>query len=75
MGLSEYADRFTENRVDLSILPDLTDEDLKELGVLLGDRRRILRGLPSLLDPSPSPNSRLLPEPCRGRKPNVARSR
>ena len=42
-GLSEYADRFTENRIDLSILPDLTDEDLKELGVLLGDRRRILR--------------------------------
>jgi class 3 adenylate cyclase/predicted ATPase len=42
-GLSEYADRFVENRIDLSILPDLTDDDLKELGVLLGDRRRILR--------------------------------
>src|ERR1700683_3856262 len=42
-GLSEYADRFAENRIDLSILPDLTDDDLKELGVLLGDRRRILR--------------------------------
>src|SRR5271163_3750496 len=41
-GLSEYADRFAENRIDLSILPDLTDDDLKELGVLLGDRRRIL---------------------------------
>jgi class 3 adenylate cyclase/predicted ATPase len=42
-GLSEYADRFAENRINLSILPDLTDEDLKELGVLLGDRRRLLR--------------------------------
>src|SRR5271156_6171670 len=42
-GLSEYADRFTKNRIDLSILPDLTDEDLRELGILLGDRRRILR--------------------------------
>src|ERR1700744_5925309 len=42
-GLYEYADRFAENRIDLSILPDLTDQDLKELGVLLGDRRRILR--------------------------------
>jgi class 3 adenylate cyclase/predicted ATPase len=42
-SLSEYADRFVENRIDLSILPDLTDDDLKELGVLLGDRRRILR--------------------------------
>ncbi len=42
-GLSEYAERFAKNRIDLSILPDLTDEDLKELGVFLGDRRRILR--------------------------------
>ena len=42
-GLSEYADRFVRNRIDLSVLPDLTDDDLKELGVLLGDRRRILR--------------------------------
>ena len=29
-GLSEYADRFAQNRIDLSILPDLTDDDLKE---------------------------------------------
>jgi predicted ATPase/class 3 adenylate cyclase len=42
-GLSEYADRFAENRIDFAVLPDLTDDDLKELGVLLGDRRRILR--------------------------------
>ena len=34
-GLSEYADRFAKNRIDLSVLPDLTDDDLKELGVLL----------------------------------------
>jgi class 3 adenylate cyclase/predicted ATPase len=42
-GLAEYADRFVENRIDLSILSDLRDEDLKELGIFLGDRRRILR--------------------------------
>ena len=35
-GLSEYADRFAENRIDLSILPDLTDDDLKELRVITG---------------------------------------
>jgi Adenylate and Guanylate cyclase catalytic domain/SAM domain (Sterile alpha motif)/BON domain len=45
LGLSEYAGRFAENRIDLSILPDLTDQDLKELGVVLGDRRRILRAI------------------------------
>src|ERR1700721_2508235 len=51
-GLSEYADRFADNRIDLSILPDLMDDDLKELGVLLGDRRRILR-LIAKLAPKP----------------------
>ncbi|HEY2531405.1 MAG TPA: adenylate/guanylate cyclase domain-containing protein [Xanthobacteraceae bacterium] len=48
LGLSEYADRFAENRIDLSILRDLTDQDLKDLGVVLGDRRRILRAIAEL---------------------------
>jgi class 3 adenylate cyclase/predicted ATPase len=53
LGLSEYADRFAEHRIDFSILPDLTDEDLKEqLGVvLLGDRRRLLRAIAQLAGP------------------------
>ena len=54
-GLSGYADRFAENKIDLSILPDLTDEDLKELGVLLGDRRRILRLIADLAPKSQPP--------------------
>ena len=33
LGLFEYADRFAENRIDFSVLPDLTDQDLKKLGV------------------------------------------
>ena len=48
LGLSEYADRFAENRIDLSILQDLTDQDLKDMGVVLGDRRRILRAIAEL---------------------------
>ncbi len=43
LGMSEYARRFAENRVDFSVLPNLTDQDLKKLGVLLGDRRKMLR--------------------------------
>ena len=57
-GLSEYADRFAENRIDLSVLPDLTDEDLKELGVFLGDRRRILRLIAEL---APKPQVPAIP--------------
>ena len=51
LGLSEYADRFAEHRIDFSILQDLTDKDLKEeLGiVLLGDRRRLLRAIAKLV--------------------------
>jgi hypothetical protein len=48
LGMSEYAGRFVEHRIDLSVLPDLTDEDLKELGVLLGDRRKLLRAIGEL---------------------------
>ena len=47
-GMSEYAQRFVENRIDLSVLPDLTDQDLEKLGVLLGDRRKMLRWIAEL---------------------------
>jgi hypothetical protein len=43
IGLSEYAQRFAENAIDLSVVRDLTEQDLKDLGVLLGHRRGILR--------------------------------
>jgi SAM domain (Sterile alpha motif) len=36
LGLSEYAARFAENGIDVSVLRYLTDQDLKDIGVLLG---------------------------------------
>src|ERR1700734_2869865 len=48
LGMSEYAGRFAENRIDFSVLRDLTDQDLKDLGVVLGDRRKILRAISEL---------------------------
>ena len=48
LGMSEYVERFAENRIDLSVLPDLTDQDLEKLGVLLGDRRKMLRAIAKL---------------------------
>jgi hypothetical protein len=48
IGLPQYANRFAENGIDSSVLRDLTDEDLKELGVLPGHRRRILRAIAEL---------------------------
>src|ERR1700754_2429548 len=48
LGLSEYAPLFTENGIDSSVLRDLTDQDLKDLGVLLGHRRKMLRAIAQL---------------------------
>src|SRR4029078_449581 len=52
LGMSEYAQRFAENRIDFAVLPDLTDQDLKDIGVVLGDRRKILRAI-ARLDAAP----------------------
>jgi class 3 adenylate cyclase len=63
LGLSEYADRFTEHRIDFSILQDLTDKDLKEeLGIVpLGDRRRLLRAIAKLARAAASATPKLAP--------------
>ena len=46
LGLEQYAVAFAENGVDLNLLPELTNEDLKDLGVgRLGDRKTILRAI------------------------------
>jgi hypothetical protein len=44
--MSEYAQRFADNDIDFSILGDLTDHHLKDLGVAsLGHRLKILRAI------------------------------
>ena len=48
IGLEQYAQTFRENGIDLSVLPDLTDQDLEKLGVLLGHRRKLLRAIADL---------------------------
>jgi hypothetical protein len=39
LGMSEYGECFAENKIDLSVLPHLTDQDFKDIGVPLGHRR------------------------------------
>src|SRR5215469_9788940 len=52
IGLTEYAQRFADNGIDLSVIRDLTEQDL---GVLLGHRRRILRAIAELDGVAPAP--------------------
>src|SRR5215468_8730360 len=58
LGMSEYAQRFAENRIDFSVLPDLTDQDLKDLGIILGDRRKLLRAIAEMTSTAPAAPAR-----------------
>jgi hypothetical protein len=48
LGMPEYGGRFAENGIDFSVLPHLTDQDLKDMGVLLGHRRKMLGAIGEL---------------------------
>src|SRR5207248_5456134 len=60
LGLGQYAQRFAENDISFAVLPDLTDQDLKEIGLSLGHRRQLLRAIADL--PSGANDG---PEGCR----------
>ena len=48
LGLGQYAQRFAENDISFAVLPDLTDQHLKEIGVSLGHRLQLLRAIAEL---------------------------
>src|SRR6516162_7106939 len=50
LGMSEYAQRFAENGITVAARRHLTDQDLKDIGVLLGHRRIVLAAITSLND-------------------------
>src|SRR3954469_23583148 len=55
LGLEQYEAAFRENDVDAELLPRLTGDDLKDLGItLVGHRRRLLDALAKLHDDSTS---------------------
>ncbi len=46
LGFGQYASAFAENGVELALLPELTNDDLKDLGVdRLADRKAILKAI------------------------------
>jgi len=63
LGMSEYAERFAESDIDTSVLRDLTDQDLKELGVSLGHRRKMLRAIAGLANAAPTSPQPAFSEP------------
>src|SRR6185312_15237814 len=59
LGLEQYAAAFRDNAIDEAILPRLTPEDLKDLGVVsVGHRRKLLDAIAALrADNKPKPQS------------------
>src|SRR5580700_11150852 len=54
LGLGQYEEKFRDNRIDADLLPRLTADDLKDIGVsVVGDRRRLLDAIAALADLEP----------------------
>ena len=68
LGMSEYVQRFAENGITAEALHHLTDQDLKDIGVLLGHRRIMLAAIGRLADAPPI----ALPESAKESKAAVA---
>jgi class 3 adenylate cyclase len=58
LGLGQYAQRFADNKIDVSVLPHLTDQDLKDLDIPLGHRRKLLAAIRE-----PTATTQAAPEP------------
>jgi len=55
LGLEQYASAFRDNAIDSKVLPRLTAEDFKDLGVtMVGHRRRLLDAIAALSDEAPA---------------------
>jgi class 3 adenylate cyclase len=52
LGMSEYEQHFAENGITVAALPHLSDQDLKDIGVLLGHRRIMLSAIGKLSGPA-----------------------
>jgi len=66
LGLEQYEAAFQANAVNAEVLRDLTDQDLKKLGVRLGHRPKLLRAIAALdgaLGPASPPRDTPLPIP------------
>ena len=49
LGLQQYEQAFHDNAIDAAVLPELTADDLKDLGIrLVGHRRKLLAAIAAL---------------------------
>src|SRR5262249_47044929 len=54
LGLGRYEQTFIENAIDSDALPKLTEDDLRKLGIPLGDRKRLIKAIRAMVAGSPA---------------------
>src|SRR5579871_411264 len=77
LGLGQYEETFRDNKIDFDVFADLTDRDLDELGVKLGDRRRLLKAMRER-DAGKAPSAAARPAPSKAQSfapPDLAERR
>jgi class 3 adenylate cyclase len=58
LGLERYVPAFRDNEIDWEVLPKLTSDDLREIGVAaIGHRRKLLDAIAVLADERPTPSA------------------
>lgn len=61
-GLERYAQAFADNDIELDILADITEDDLKDLGLSLGDRKRFMKAVTTPADSAPETAAPVQPQ-------------
>jgi class 3 adenylate cyclase/tetratricopeptide (TPR) repeat protein len=72
IGLGGHAAKFASQGIDWDVLGDLADGDLKDLGLTLGDRKRLMKGLAALTNAHAQPLERAPERPERPSSPAAA---
>jgi SAM domain (Sterile alpha motif) len=68
LWLGQYEEKFRDNKIDADVLPRLTVDDLKDIGVsVVGDRRRLLDAIAVIADADPPAD---VPAPPRKSAPS-----
>ena len=57
LGLGQYEARFREHEIDADILSDLTEADLEKIGLPLGARKRLMKGIAGLASTEARPSA------------------
>ena len=74
LGLEQYEQSFRDNKIDADVLPRLTADDLRDIGVsAVGDRRRLVAAIAALAGAAPSADVPVPPASPKGRQVSAER--